>query len=143
MYIDVSKSYTQWGCNPNNEPAVYLDEEAGHHIDFKKLYGTFDYVLNINMIHISPLECTEGLFRNASDLLRFDGLLLTYGAYAINGRIEPQSNVDFDRHLRAMDPRFGLRSLENLKELADANNMELNQLYDMPANNKLLVWRKF
>ena len=38
----------------------------------------FDFILNINMIHISPWSATLGLFANANKLLRTEGIPVRY-----------------------------------------------------------------
>lgn len=47
MSIDIRQPYGKW-----NWPIANLSPS--------NVSGTFDYILNINMIHISPWECTEG-----------------------------------------------------------------------------------
>lgn len=99
-------------------------------------------MLNINMIHISPYKCTEGLFENSSKLLKPQGLLFTYGPYSENYVLSPESNVSFDQSLRAKNPEWGVRDICDLKKLAEKNSMELMNIYNLPSNNKLLVWIK-
>ena len=57
----------------------------------------------INMIHISPWKCTESLFKNASILLNPGGMLFTYGPYAVNGIITPESNISFNQSLKVSE----------------------------------------
>ncbi|XP_017768512.1 PREDICTED: UPF0585 protein CG18661 [Nicrophorus vespilloides] len=103
----------------------------------------YDYMININMIHISPIECTEGLFRSAGKLLKpKGGLMATYGPYAEDGVIKPESNVDFDEDLKRRNPSWGLRDIDDLKKIAKENGIELIDKCDMPSNNKCLVWMK-
>ena len=47
----------------------------------------FDLIVNINMIHIAPIEALDGLVQVASQLLvkGGDGFLLLYGPFKING----------------------------------------------------------
>lgn len=103
---------------------------------------TFDYLININMIQVSPFDCTLGLFRNAGNILKPKALLITYGPYAFNGVIEPQSNVDFDKQLKTKNPEWGIRDMKDLKEIANENEIEFVRLYDLPANNKCVIWQK-
>lgn len=139
MLVDMAQPHTAWGRN-SASTGPYLDGKS--HQDFRELKDFFDYIININMIHISPIECTVGLFRCAGALLKQGGLLITYGAYNVNGTIEPQSNVEFDIMLRSKDQRWGIRDLRELKAMAKENGIEFQELIDMPANNKICIWKK-
>ena len=102
----------------------------------------FDYILNINMIHISPIECTHGLFANSSKLLHSNGLLFTYGPYAVNGVLIPESNIRFNNMLKSDNPSWGIRDLKDLEIIAKSYQIELVKVHDLPANNKFVVWKK-
>lgn len=102
----------------------------------------FDFMININMIHISPWECTLSLFERASELLRKpSGILITYGPYAVNGIISPESNVQFDQSLRDRNELWGLRDIADLEKVAHKNNLSLVAVEEMPSNNKMLIWK--
>ncbi|CAG9764391.1 unnamed protein product [Ceutorhynchus assimilis] len=102
----------------------------------------FDYILNVNMFHVSPFSCSVGFFKYGGQVLKNNGLIFTYGALMIDGVIEPQSNIDFDRNIRARDPSCGLRDIRDLQKLAAENGITLKHMYDLPANNKCCVWVK-
>lgn len=121
--VDISKDISKWGFAPTH-------------------LGKYDVGICINMVHISPIECTYGLFRNMSKLLATGGLLFTYGPYAVDGVISPQSNIDFHNSLKQRDPRWGLRDVYQLKEMSEKEGMRLEMVLDMPSNNKTLVFRR-
>uniref|UniRef100_A0A182R0W2 Methyltransferase type 12 domain-containing protein n=1 Tax=Anopheles farauti TaxID=69004 RepID=A0A182R0W2_9DIPT len=128
IHIDISQPCSEW----NNEANINLSTSAER----------FDYMLNINMLHISPFACAEGLFRNAGQLLKPGGLLITYGPYAVNGTLTPESNVRFNESLQQRDPEWGIRDTSVLQKLATLNGITLEEMIDLPANNKCLVWKK-
>lgn len=129
IFIDISQDFNQLESKFKNQP-------------LKDCQNTFDWMLNINMIHISPFKCSEGLFKNASKLLKQKGLLMTYGPYSENYILTPESNVSFDNSLRAHNAEWGVRDIVDLKKLAEESSIELIKIHNLPSNNKLLVWKK-
>ncbi|KAM3728055.1 Methyltransferase-like [Dirofilaria immitis] len=103
--------------------------------------GKIDYLLAINMIHVSSDAAINALFKSAGSLLSEKySLLIIYGAYAVNGQITPQSNIDFDRSLRSIDPEWGLRDITFLEQKAATNGLYMQKIYEMPANNKMIIF---
>ena len=101
-----------------------------------------DFLLCINMIHISPWAATLGLFANAGSLLGPGGLLITYGPYRHNGILTPDTNRSFDASLRGMNHEWGIREIKDLELEGAREDLELDRIIDMPANNKMLIFTK-
>jgi len=101
-----------------------------------------DAVLCINMIHISPWAATAGLMRGAGKLLADGAPLFLYGAYLQAGVETAPSNQAFDESLRARDPNWGLRDLDDVVAEAARHGLRLDQVTPMPANNLSVVFRK-
>ncbi|XP_052781572.1 UPF0585 protein CG18661-like isoform X2 [Mya arenaria] len=104
--------------------------------------GSYDVIYNANMVHISPWSTAVGLFNFAGYLLKEGGMLITYGPYAENGVLKPDSNVQFDSSLKSRDPSWGIRDIKDLAELGRKNGITLVDKVEMPANNKTLIWKK-
>lgn len=96
----------------------------------------------INMVHISPWAATEGLMRGAGRLLPSGAPLVLYGAYRRAGVETAPSNEAFDRSLKARNPDWGLRALEAVQGEAERNGLSFERLWEMPANNLTIVFRK-
>ena len=62
--------------------------------------ASYDFIFNANMVHIAEWKCAEGLFKLAGKVLRPDALLFQYGPFAVDGVLEPESNVSFDSMLK-------------------------------------------
>jgi SAM-dependent methyltransferase len=101
-----------------------------------------DALLCINMIHISPWEATEALFQGASQLLRGGSPLISYGPYRLHGEHTAPSNAAFDQSLRSRNARWGVRDIDELRELGGRTGFALEERVGMPANNMILVWTR-
>ncbi|MBL8643812.1 MAG: DUF938 domain-containing protein [Rhodospirillaceae bacterium] len=101
-----------------------------------------DAVVCINMIHISPWAATLALFAGAANILSDGAPLITYGPYIVRGDFIAESNVDFDRSLRAKNPDWGLREVDEITHVARRAGFALENMVPMPANNFTLVFRK-
>jgi len=96
----------------------------------------------INMIHIAPWTAAEGLFAGAERLLPAGGVLYLYGPYRMHGRRTAPSNETFDASLRAQDPRWGVRDLDDVQALAARHGFVLTEAVDMPAHNFSVIFRR-
>jgi hypothetical protein len=105
--------------------------------------GTVDAIFNANMIHIAPWECCVGLIAGAARHLGRPGVLVMYGPYRVGGAHTAPSNAEFDASLRARDPSWGVRDCEAVIALAEAAGLGFAERVEMPANNQILVFRRF
>ncbi len=99
-------------------------------------------IVNINMIHIAPWQTCLGLLAGAGRILPPDGILYLYGPYRRGGAHSAPSNEDFDRSLRARDPQWGVRDLDEVEIAAEGEGLVLKRVIDMPVNNLSVVFRK-
>jgi SAM-dependent methyltransferase len=104
--------------------------------------GEVAAIVCINMIHISPWEAAQALLRGAGERLRAGGVLVLYGPYRRHGAHTAPSNEAFDAQLRERDPRWGVRDLEAVQSLAEANGFTLAEIVEMPANNLSVIFTK-
>ena len=124
LRIDVCDPYDRWGLK----------------------HDTYDFMFNANMVHISPWKCTESLFANAGEILKSQGRLFMYGPFAVDGKLEPKSNQEFDTTLKLNNSEWGIRDLRDLKAEASKSYIALEEVIDLSTavakDRKLLVWRK-
>ena len=104
--------------------------------------ASFDAVFAANTAHIMSIGTVKAMFSLVGDVLRGEGVFCLYGAFNYRGEYTSESNARFDRWLRARDPSSGIRDFEALDELARRAGMTLAKDYEMPANNRMLVWRR-
>ena len=101
-----------------------------------------DAVVSINMIHIAPWHAAQGLIAGAARVLSAYGLLFLYGPFRENGAHTSPGNRAFDVDLRARDPSWGIRDLEDVAALARQHGFARPERIQMPANNLSLVFRR-
>ncbi len=100
----------------------------------------FDLVHCANMVHIAPWACCGALMRGCSRHLAADGRLVMYGPFFEAGVTPAEGNRTFDQSLRARNPAWGIRQLDDVVDEAQQAGLRLLARHTMPANNLLLVW---
>ena len=101
-----------------------------------------DAIVSINMIHIAPWSAAEGLMAGAARLLPPDSPLYLYGPFREHGRHTAPSNAAFDESLKARDPAWGVRDLDEVVALASRHGLALSRTVAMPANNLSVIFRR-
>ncbi|XP_076607813.1 methyltransferase-like 26 B [Chaetodon auriga] len=121
VHLDASEPWEQWAGLPRS---------------------SCDVIVAINLLQYSSFKTAQGVFNGAGQIMRQNGLLITYGAYAINGTITPSCNEQLDAELRKMNPEWGLPDIDVLRQLAYGNGMRLERMIEMEEYFKCLIFRK-
>ena len=99
-----------------------------------------DAVYSANTLHIMSWPEVEAFLSGVGQVLAVGGVLVVYGPFRYAGRFTSDSNAAFDRSLRERDPASGIRDIETVRGLAEAQGFALTADHAMPANNQLVVW---
>ena len=95
-----------------------------------------------NVIHISPWRTTRGLMWGASERLHPGGRLFVYGPFKQDGRHTAESNEAFDHSLRERNSEWGVRDINEIRNVAEEHGMMLAEIEPMPANNMILIFER-
>lgn len=102
--------------------------------------GPFEAVFSANTAHIMSWEAVLALLAGSALVLAPQGLLLLYGPFSAGGVHTARSNAVFDAELRARDPSMGVRDGQAIKAEAARVGLNLAEVVDLPANNRMLVF---
>jgi SAM-dependent methyltransferase len=100
-----------------------------------------DAVFSANTAHIMSWPQVERVFAGVAnmDSLR---IFCLYGPFHYGGRPSSESNARFDAVLRSRDPTSGIRDFEHVQALAGRCGLAFIEDNAMPANNRLVVFKK-
>jgi len=132
-------AYRQAKGTPNLLPPLDIDVTQPDWPLSGPMEGGVDAMVCCNMIHIAPWAAAEGLLAAAGRYLKPGGGLYLYGPFLQPGVATAPSNLAFDASLRAQNPAWGLRHLDDVARLAAANGLAEPLVEAMPANN-LSLW---
>lgn len=135
------RAWTAYSGLKNIAPphAINVEEEGWATRDDGPIAG----IVAINMIHIAPFRAMEGLLAGAGALLAPGGRLFLYGPFLRRGRHTAPSNAAFDKSLKARNPDWGVRDLDDeVLPLATKAGLILATSVTMPANNLSVIFEK-
>lgn len=135
-HAGIMKWLDEAGLN-NVQPPVNLDVN-----DQPWPVLSVDAVFSANTAHIMDWPSVKNMFAGIGALLEPQGFFCLYGPFNYNGEFTSKSNESFDRWLKDRDPGSGIRDFEDLVDLAHLHNLRLVHDFEMPTNNRILVWQK-
>lgn len=103
---------------------------------------TYDIVFTANTFHIMSWKQCKNLMKMLGGSLREGAQVMIYGPFNNNGAFTSESNEQFDSSLKERDPQSGIRSFEDVDKNMQKNGFTLYKDYEMPANNRLLVYTR-
>lgn len=122
---------------PNIQKPVRLDVGKD---DFPKL--KFDVVFTANTFHIMHWKECKSFMKLLGNRLREGSRFVVYGPFKYDGKFTSESNAEFDLSLKGRDPLMGIRAFEDVLANMTKNGFELLEDYEMPANNRVLVFQR-
>ena len=122
---------------PNTRPPVELDVR-----NYAWGERQYDMVFTANTLHIMSHDAAAHFMCNVAKALHPTGIFVAYGPFNYAGNYTSESNAQFDAWLKQQDSRSGIRDIQFLEQCAEKGGLQLIEDNQMPANNRLLVWRK-
>ena len=126
------------GATPNIAPPLELD--VAHPAHWPST--TFDAVFSANTAHIMSWPQVQMMFSGIARLLSVGGKFCLYGPFNYAGEYTSDSNARFDQWLKNRDPNSGIKDITELQTFASRHALQLVQDYEMPVNNRTLIWQK-
>lgn len=102
----------------------------------------YDAIFTANTLHIISEQLVVKLIQGAAMHLKPTGLLFIYGPFNYHGQYTSASNERFDALLQQRDPQSGIREQTWLVSLAQQHGFTLLEDHQMPANNRLLLFKR-
>ena len=99
-------------------------------------------VVAVNLLHISPWECTQALMQGSARHLSPGGRLLIYGPFRVEGKHVSESNQQFDMSLQERNSSWGVRDQEAVIEEAQRAALTLQDIRLMPSNNRIILFER-
>jgi len=131
-------------ANPRNLAApIHVDGAAGWTAEpAVRALGPLAAVLACNVLHITHWAVGCGIVDGAAKLLAPEGWLVFYGPFRRSGRHTAPSNAAFDARLRADNPDWGVRDLDQVAVRAAEAGFGPAVVTEMPANNLLVAFAR-
>ncbi|MFC3034541.1 DUF938 domain-containing protein [Pseudoalteromonas fenneropenaei] len=123
------------GCR-NFLPPLALDLRAPWPV------SSVEAIYTANTLHIVSEALVQRFFSAVGEHLMPAGYLFIYGPFNRGGEFTSASNAQFDVWLKMRDTDSGIRDIEWILMLAAEQGLRLEVDFAMPANNRLLVFKR-
>lgn len=104
--------------------------------------NNFDLVFTANTFHIMSWELDQVLMMQLGENLKKGARFLIYGPFNYNGKFTSESNEAFEKWLKQRDPLSAIREFGEVCQCMEQAGFTLERDYEMPANNRTLLFKK-
>ena len=154
VFFAAALSHLSW--QPSDRPAnlagiqLWLDEYSGSNIkpplvlDVEQALWPegFDAVFSANTAHIMSWPQAQRMISEVGQRLPNNGVFALYGPFNYQGAYSSESNRSFDQWLKQGGEHQAIRDQEAVCCCAEESGLSLVRDHAMPANNRLLVFKK-
>ena len=102
----------------------------------------YDIIYTANTFHIMSWKQCKTLMKELGTRLREGSQFIIYGPFNYNGEFTSESNSQFNLWLKERNPDSGIRAFEDVNANMIKNGFSLYKDYEMPANNRMLVYTR-
>ncbi|MCU7939008.1 MAG: DUF938 domain-containing protein [gamma proteobacterium symbiont of Bathyaustriella thionipta] len=134
MWLDEFQSE---GNLKNVHPPVSLDVVQSQWPEL-----SVDAIFTANTLHIMSRYEVQVFFERVPQVLNDGGLLIVYGPFNYQGQYTSDSNRQFDGWLKSRNPQSCIKDFSELNDWAEKSGFKILVDYEMPANNRILLWQK-
>jgi hypothetical protein len=106
-------------------------------------HGNKNLILLINLTHLLSMDEVETLITEVGQALSPGGQFILYGPFSRGGELTSEGDITFQQALQNADPSIGYKDDFDITDLIHANQMDLTDLIEMPANNLAFVAQRF
>lgn len=100
----------------------------------------YDLLFTANTLHIMDQSQVEKMFAQVGEHMFDHSVWLIYGPFNRHGSYTSESNQRFDQWLKHQDPHSGLKDEDFIQDCAERNGLVRVNAFDMPSNNRILVY---
>ena len=125
-----------------DEPSPNLRQPLALDVNGTWPSDRYDAVFTANTFHIMGWEEVQRCIAGMAEVTTDDATLAVYGPFRIAGDFTSPSNAAFHASLQERDPRMGIRDIEAVEREMHRYQFRLLADFAMPANNRLVLFRK-
>lgn len=103
--------------------------------------GIYSFAFSANTAHIMSITEVAYMFRVVSARLKIGAGFALYGPFKYAGKHTSDSNHSFDAMLQQQASHMGIRDKAELDAMALDAGLDFAVDIEMPANNRILIWR--
>jgi len=100
-----------------------------------------DYVFTANSLHIMSLKEVRAFIADLS-ALNSGSVVIIYGPFNYSGQYSSESNKEFDKWLKNRNELWGIKDFSFVKDLMKDSGFVFKEDIEMPANNRILLFKK-